>query len=449
MWETPRTVIGSNRGDWHEQFARYQTWVATWYKPFAPRKQWFREVFNFRQQFMNFDVPTSSGMFDPKTKTLHLQEAVKRDAEAFGGVDYLHVFDWGWDPVHGRCGDYAPWDYLGGAERFKQAVEGVKAAGTPVGLYIEGYLVDQESNLGKAHGKDWQLLGADGKAYNYFAPSFNICPAVKDWQDYLSGTYARAKRETGAVGFYIDEYGFCDFMHACYNPGHGHAVPVTPVRGEREMLRRVHEALGPEAALYTEESPPDVNSQFQDGSFTYHISSVTDDLSPTHVNLYRFAFPTFKTIEIIICDSPLGSNVEACKRVLFNGEAIWLEGMADKWFAPETRAYIAKMHDVLRRNRQCFTGASPQPLVPTLVRGVSANMFPERSGGKGKTCWTIYNTGFRTVRGEVIKVPCPAGARFRDEFTGKEIPVRVEGASAYVRLDIGPRDIAVISRESD
>jgi hypothetical protein len=219
------------------------------------------------------------------------------------------------------------------------------------------------------------------------------------------------------------------------------------VLGEREMLRRVHEALGPEAALYTEESPPDVNSQFQDGSFTYHISSVTDDLSPTHVNLYRFAFPTFKTIEIIVCDSPLGSNIEACKRVLFNGEGIWLEGTPDKWFAPQTRAYIGRMHDVLRRNKQCFTSASPQPLAPTLVAGVHANVFPERADGRGKTCWTIYNTGFRTVQGEAIEVACPAGARFRDEFTGKEVPVRVAGGRAYLRLEIGPRDVAVISRE--
>ena len=62
---------------------------------------------------------------------------------------------------------------------------------------------------------------------------------------------------------------------------------------------RLHEALGPECALYTEENPTDVNSQFQDGSFTYAISSVSDVWSPSHVNLYRFALPTFKTIEII------------------------------------------------------------------------------------------------------------------------------------------------------
>ncbi len=443
---TPRTVIGCNRGDWHEQLDRYREWVATWYKPAAPRKAWFREVFSFRQQFMNFGVPESSAMFDPKTKQFHFDEAVKRDAEAFGGVDYLHLFDWGWEPVHGRCGDYAPWDYLGGADNFRKAVQGVRDTGVPVGLYIEGYLVDPESDLGKAHGKDWQLLGPDGKPYHYFDPSYNICPWVPEWQDYLAATYARAKRETGAVGFYIDEYGFSSPMHDCYNPNHHHPVPVTPVMGERQMLQKVRAALGPDAAIYTEESPTDVNSQYQDGSFTYSISSAPDAWTATHINLYRFAFPTFKTIEIITCDNPLGSNVEAVKRVLFNGEAIWLEGTADRWFAPETRAYIAKAHSVLRANKQCFTSDFPVPLVPTLVQGISANMFPERRDEQGKTCWTIYNTNYRTASGSLIRVRHLPGATYRDELTGQEVPAKITDGMATLSLEIGPRDVAVVSR---
>ena len=29
----PRTVVGCNQGVWHEQLARYQQWVGTWYRP--------------------------------------------------------------------------------------------------------------------------------------------------------------------------------------------------------------------------------------------------------------------------------------------------------------------------------------------------------------------------------------------------------------------------------
>jgi hypothetical protein len=445
----PRTVIGCTQGDWHAHLQRYQEWAATWYQPAAPRKDWFRQIANFRQQFMHFALPSPSGMFDAETKALRLKAVLDADAEAFGGADYLHLFDWGWDPVHGRCGDYEPWEYLGGAESFHRAVAEVQDAGTPVGLYLEGILVDQESNLGKAHGEAWQMLRPDGKPYDYFAPSFHVCPRVPEWQEYLSDTYGRVRRETGARGFYIDELGFSGPSYWCYNPAHGHPVPVTPVYGERQMLRQVREKLGPDAAIYTEESPTDVNSQYQDGSFTYNISSVPDDWSPSHVNLYRFAFPDFKTIEIICCDQPLGTNVEAVKRCLFNGEAIWLEGIADKWFAPETRAQVALNHRVMRENRQCFAGDHVQALVPTLLSGLYANQFGEREDLLGKTCWTLYNTNYRTVRAEVIAVDHAPGAQYLDELTGKPLQPRIEGSKAYLTLAIAPRDVVVVSRGLD
>jgi len=444
--QLPTAVIGCTQGDWHAQLQRYRAWVDTWYEPAAPRKSWFREVFNFRQQFLHFALPAKSGMFDPETKRFRLLEVVREDAEAFGGVDYLHLFDWGWDPVHGRCGDYVPWDYLGAPEEFSRAIAQVKQSGVPVGLYIEGYLVDPQSELGKQQGESWQLLDAQGNPYPYFKPSFNMCSWVKQWQDYLADTYARAQRQTGAVGFYIDEYGFADPNHMCYNQTHEHPIPATPVHGELQMTKAVREGLGPEAAIYTEESPVDVNSQYQDGSFTYAISQAQDDWSAHHLNLYRFAFPTFKTIEIIVCDKPLGTNVEALKRILFNGEAIWLEGISDKWFAPQTRAYIARMHRVLRANRECFAGDWPTPLVPTLYDGIYANRFQQRADGNASTCWTVYNTTFRTAKGELMQVRHSPGATYRDEMTGEPVVVRTEGQQGTLSLSIGPRDVAVISR---
>ncbi len=445
--DSPRTVIGCSQGDWHAQFARYQQWVNSWYQPAATRQPWFRQVWNFRQQFMHFALPVKSGIFDEASKTIKLKEVVETDARAFGGVDYLHLFDWGWDPVHGRCGDYQPWDYLGGVASFRQAVDEVTSQGIPVGLYLEGILVDPQSEIGKAHGASWQMLGPSGKPYEYFAPSFHICPHVTEWQTYLSDTYQRVAEQTGARGFYIDEYGFSGPTYWCYNPTHGHPIPVTPVLGERAMLQQVRKKLGDSAAIYTEESPTDVNSQYQDGSFTYNISSVMDEWSPSHVNLYRFAFPSFKTIEIICCDQPLGTNVEAVKRCLFNGEAIWIEGIWDRWFAPEVRAQIALNHRILQSNRECFTSDYVAPLVPTLLSGLYANRFDERDDRTGKTCWTIYNTNYRTVRAEVIAVDTADGAEYQNEMDSQAVAVRVAGPLTYLTLEIPPREVVVVSRQ--
>lgn len=45
-------------------------------------------------------------------------------------------------------------------DEFRKAVE---TSGIPVGLYIEGYLVDERSNIGKAEKQSWGLLNPDTK----------------------------------------------------------------------------------------------------------------------------------------------------------------------------------------------------------------------------------------------------------------------------------------------
>lgn len=441
----PDVVIGTHDGDWHEALTTYSQWVKSWYKPIATRKQWFREIFNFRQQFMHFELPRKSGMFNNENKEYKFREVIEKDIASFGGVDYLHIFDWGWSEQYGRCGDYDHWEQIGGSEAFRHAVEEIQEMGIPVGLYIEGYLVDPQSNIGKAHGEEWQMLGPDGKPYTYFAPSYNICSAVKEWQDYLSKVYARVYKETGVNGFYIDEMGFADPGHICYSPCHGHTIPEPPLRGQRDLVRKVREALPDDVVVYTEEIPTDMNSQYQDGSFTYAISSVSDELSPTHINLFRFAFPDFKTFEIITCDRPLGSDYQSVKRIFFNGEGIWIEGIADDWFSDETRKFISKMHKVIKRHIEAFTSMEPIPLVPVLVSDVYANQFPSEQ----ETVWTLYNARYSTVRGELIAVPHKEGTKYYDSWNEKVLIPRISEGYAYLELELGPRDVGCIVQSYD
>lgn len=438
-WRLPTAVIGTHRGDWHAALAAYRRWLGTWYRPTVPRKQWFREVFNFRQQFLHFELPRRSGAFDASTKKLHLPEVLDADRAAFGGVDYLHLFDWGWTPTKGRCGDYDPWDHLGGLNPFADQVAQIQSAGIPVGLYIEGYLIDPQSDVGKLHGQEWQLLAGNGQPYTNFAPSLHICSHVPAWQDYLAATYARVARQTRARGFYIDEFGFAAH-YVCHNPQHGHEVPASPLRGEEQLTRKVRAALPPDAVIYTEETPTDVTSQLHDGSFTYAISSAIDHLSPTHLNLTRFALPDFKTIEIIVCDKPLADDQEAVRRVFFNGEAIWLEGIADDWFTPELRALIAKTHRILREHRGAFCSLDVEPLVSTCHPDVYANRFTLQR----EVVWTLYNTAWSTVRGELLTIEHVPGTEYFDAWNGRTIPAAIIGSEARLTLELGPRDVGCV-----
>jgi hypothetical protein len=193
-------------------------------------------------------------------------------------------------------------------------------------------------------------------------------------------------------------------------------------------------------AIYTEESPVDVTSQYQDGSFTYAMFSAQRVPTLVPLNLFRFAVPDFKTIEILYCDKPTGSWATGVKWVFFNGEAIWLEGKADEWFAPQTRAAIRQCYRILREYRDAFTTLQPVPLVPTEIGGLFANAFP----AKDRTVYTFYNSRHRTIRGHALKLPHAEGVAYHDAWHDRPATVKRAGGDDLVYLEIGPLDVGCL-----
>jgi hypothetical protein len=428
-----QTEIFLHPGDWKETLAHYKRWVSTWYRPLAPRKPWFRCVFAFRQDYI------TEGLYDRDTRSYRFGERIELAKKAFGACDYLHIFDWGTTP-RGRVGDYDPWgNLLSSAEMFRQAVEVTQAQGTPVGLYIEGYLADERSLVGQAHREEWGWRGRDGRVH-YWSPGsteFFMCPGAEGWQQYLQQTYARVRQQTGAIGFYIDQYGLLDrdcFAQEHQHPPHWHLLPA-----EGRMTRRIREVLPPEVVLYTEYFPPDIHTPLQDGSFDYAINYYqlfARGWTPLPLRLGRFAFPDFKVFQIIVCDYPTGSNEEAVHQVFFNGDGYWLQGDPDTWFTPETLSTLRQCIRILRTHADAFASDDCEPLVPTLVPGVFANRFT--ASGSRKTVWTLYNGNWRSVQGQVLAVPHVRGARYVDAWNNRPLQPTVKGGKAYLRLTLPP-----------
>ncbi len=449
-FQTATAIVTATDGDWRRGLDAYRAWLQTWYRPAAPRKAWFREIFNFRQRFL--------WMWDPLAEadgTLHLMRAVEEARREFGGIDYLHLFDWGNVPgygrLYGRTGDHQPFESIrGGREGLRRAIAEVQAAGVPVGLYIEGYLLQERGKLGKAFGKQWQLIGRDGAGRYWPGVSeMYVCPAVDAWQEVQASTYATKLRELNVDGMYVDQFGFAGAEKDCHSADHGHAVPSFAVQTERDCTRAIRrriDAAKPNVAVYTEETPVDVTSQYQDGSFTYAMFSAQRTRTRVPLNAARFAFPDFKTIEILFCDRPTGSWATGVGWVFFNGEAIWLEGPAEEWFEPATREMIRRCYRILHEHRDAFTTLGPQPLVPTEAGGVYANAFP----AGGKTVYTLYNSRHRTYRGAVLRVPHLNGAAYHDAWHARPAVVRREGEDDLIRTELGPHGVGcVVARNSN
>ena len=441
----PPVVVTATNGDWHAGMGAYRAWVKTWYRPVAPRKKWFREIFNFRQRFLWWLDP----LIGPDKSRIDLQPAVDEANTHFGGIDYLHIFDWGncgpHGRIYGRTGDYSPYDYLpGGREGFRKAIANIHKQGIPVGLYIEGYLLQEKGKLGREYGKSWQIRHKDGSGMRWpNSTEIMICPGVKAWQEVQASTYGTKAKELDIDGFYVDQFGFANEYKDCYATDHGHPVPSNPVETELACLRKIEKAIHgakPGIAIYTEESPVDVTSQYQDGSFTYAVNSAQRGQSLVPLNAHRFALPSFKTIEILFCDKPTGNWAGGVKWTFFNGEAIWLEGPAEQWFAPQTRAAIRKCYRILKDNADAFTTLKPKMLIPTLRGGVFANAFPT----EGKTVYTLHNARHRTVRGELLAVPHEEGSVYFDAWHEKKIEPRLDAGKAFLNLEIGPMDVGCV-----
>jgi hypothetical protein len=442
----PQTWLGFSEGDWHRAFSAYQRGIASHYHLLSAPQPWFLETFNFRQRFLHSHDP----LYDGATGRYRLTDAITEGKDAFGGIEYLHLFDWGNVPgigrVYGRTGDDSPFDgtLKGGTTAFREAISEVQRQGVHVGLYIEGYLLQQNGKLGQAHGAEWQIIQRNGTPMFWpGSTEMMICPAVREWRGIQASTYGTRVRELQVDGMYMDQFGFANPAKDCWSTKHGHEVPAYTVESEYGYSRLIREKLSatrPGVVLYSEEVPCDVNSQNQDGAFSYHMRNcrTTRPLVPLHVP--RFTYPWLKTFEILVCDRPMGGWTEGVEWTFFNGEGIWLEGPGDSWFRPETLATIRKCHAILRAQRDAFSSLTVAALVDTGVPGIYANRFQKGH----KTVYTLYNARHRTFRGTIQGPRMEQVLRVRDLWNEREVTPERDGLKARFPVELAPRGVGCL-----
>lgn len=450
VWNMPATVIGAHKGDWHGGFNAYRDWVKTWYKPIAPRKQWFQDIYNFRQVFLHTFFG-EEGAWDPVTKKIRLLEYVNDAEKAFGGVDYVHIFDWMREPED-RIYNYTPWKYLGGHQQLKDQIATLYSRGIRTGLYYQGYKIYRKSEIGLKYGKDWETIIAPGKdcgdkGYHY------PCPSAPGWQEYFTDVAKRTTELLNTNGVYFDQYGFgylTDF-YGCYNAEHGHPDLVGPIQpnymgiGEINMWKKLRTKINQDVVTYNEEMPTDVGTQYLDGTYTYAInkSGFTPSKNPSSVNLFRFIFPGFKIIEMLAVDRPFDDNVTTqLKNVFFNGEGIFLQGPLNDtgWFTTAAKNVIRKTHAILRSNKDAFRSDETMPLIKTMNDDVHCNYFHTPK----KNVWTFFNVSKSDFAGNILKVPHMKGAHYYDAWHFKPITPVIKDGYAILNIKVKSQDAGCV-----
>ncbi len=389
-FHTPQTSLSLHPGDWHEGFKIYRQWTSSWYQPVSPRQSWFQEIYTCRR---DYPIGGSWYLFNSKIDSYTFPKEIANAKKYIGGADFIDISSWGWSDRSGRVGDYRDYS-LGGLANFQEGIQFSQDQGIPVGLYIEGYNLDERSEAYKAYGEKWKMISSTGSDYRN-GTEVKICPYNNGWQDYMTQLYMDVASETGADAMYIDVFGLGTFQ--CFSDSHGHVPGTYTLRGEYEMTRAVRQGLNSikdGIPLYTEYTPVDLISQHQDGSFSYSVLGGGSSPLPTRTNLFRFAFPDFKQIEIIyalfLARNWTGENL---KKVFFNGEGIWIKGDLTSWYDESILRLYRKTHEVFSEHRDALTTLNPEPLIDTGISNVYANRFVAGE----KQMLMLYNANWRDV----------------------------------------------------
>ncbi len=440
-WQCVPVTLAVTPGDWRDQVQGYAAWLRTWHKPLAPRKEWYRRLWSF----------VSYGPYYPKTTPAEqrldfLALAQLRNAKVPGSADYIHLYGWAITDRYGHWGAYDHYDDLGGAANFRKFVGKARAAGQPVGLYLDGYLVSTASDKPSHEQVEaWSIRRADGqKLYHKEYDAHSMCPYTPQWRDYLAKVYARVADEVRPSGMYLDECGRCFPSRTCYGNEHGHVSPQGMCPGEWLLSRQVRQAIPPEIAFYCEFVPADVATQFLDGAYG-HVSLDNyreghDRLAPHFVNLHRFVIPDFKTFELIYYAPLRNGNWFLLKHPFFNGDGYYLTDAKMQGWDARSSAFMTRVLALQHQYVEAFTARDVEPLVRTEQRGLYANCFRT----KKQVVWTLYNANYRTVRGPLVTTPRVAGATYLDAWAGKRLTTAPAGPSVTLQGQVGPRSVGCL-----
>ncbi len=401
-WTSAPTVLGGHTNDWHEALAAYRAWTTEWNKEDDQIREWMQNVWICRR---DYPLGGTGYLFDEETNQYTFSELIRESIESFDGIDMIDISGWAYSEERGRVGDYSCSE-LGGAANLKKETHEAMKHGVRTGLYLEGYLVDERSRIIEDVGNAWQIVDKNGE--KKFWPGNRemfMCPAVEEWRNYFSQTYKRVAEETGAHALYVDEYGFADRGKACYNPDHNHRPGQPPLIGEHAMLSAIRTALeesSPHVALYTEEVPCDLTAQLVDAAFCYGMYRANQNTHPTKLNLFRYAFPEFKIIELFIPGiHPRAASEEDTKLAFFHGHATWLKGRAESWYSASFREFVRQTRPIYDRYSDLFTSTHCEPLIPTNVEGVHANRFGAESSAR---IYTVYNSLPYSIGGSLLDI---------------------------------------------
>jgi hypothetical protein len=181
------------------------------------------------------------------------------------GTDVVYLTEWyqgapGADPhaYWWNKAEYLPRADLGGEAALIEGLAAVRKAGGRVLLYVETFIIEKNSELGRSKGDAWSIRLPGGHPDDPYPSSWKLCPAAPGLQEHFVALTARLVGRYGAAGLHLDSYGNQRGWR-CVHPDHPHPKGDNTVfdEGARQLVRAMRDEArrhDPEAVLMVEGS---------------------------------------------------------------------------------------------------------------------------------------------------------------------------------------------------
>jgi len=174
-------------------------------------------------------------------------------------------------------GDYVPRSDLGGEEALREGVAALHAQGGRVIVYIEGFIIGEQTQIGRTHGAEWSIVGPGGPPAQPYPGNWKLCPAAEGFAAYLEGV-ARRIAGYGIDGVFVDSYGY-QMDWECVARPHRHPLGSKEVfnNGATRLMHRVRAAMrqvNPDAIILIEGPKLKSLFAFVDGSLDGSMRSL-------------------------------------------------------------------------------------------------------------------------------------------------------------------------------
>jgi len=223
-----------------------------------------------------FDYPTrTTDRIGIKLKSFRELPVLLAEARSLG-TDTIYLVDW-YEGLPGMRkidywqakGDYLPRSDLGGEVALRDGIAALHAQGGRIILYIEGFIIGEQTNVGRLHGAEWSIMRPNGAPEQPYPGNWKLCPAAPGFVAYLE-SIARRIAQYGTDGIFVDSYGYQKDWE-CVSKAHGHAAGNREVfnNGAARLMQRVRasmRATKPEAIILIEGPLLERLFEFSDGS---------------------------------------------------------------------------------------------------------------------------------------------------------------------------------------